>query len=201
MLRGRFPTHRRRVAGRSPRGLYTPRPSSSLTSPLPHHLFQRGIRRMPRRGCPLPSRRHNFDRRENLTPRHPSTAASPLDNFSRNILNSLPTIDIVDIKSKLNADPGDPFVMLGQYLNTFPYLDYFSAYHLNMITGFQQFSSINPPTFVNDKKGLIYLSFQINRYSFIYLQNFANPREQIQMIYYNIMIFLFYSMFDELESQ
>ena len=164
MLRGRFPTRRRRVAGRSPRGLYTPRPSSSLASPLPRHVFQRGIRRIPRRGCPLPSRRHDFDHRENLTPRRPLTAASPLDNFSRDLLNSLPVVDIVDIKSKLNADPGDPYVMLGQYLNTFPYLDYFSARHLSIITSFQQFSSINPPAFVNDKKGLIYLSFQINRY-------------------------------------
>ena len=171
MLRGRFPTHRRRVAGRSPRGLYAPRPSSSLASPLPPHIFQRGIRRTPRHGCPLPSRRHNFDHRENLTPRRPSTTASPLDNFSHDLLDSLPTVDIVDIKSKLNADPGDPFVMSGQYLNTFPYLDYFSARHLNMITGFQQFSSINPPAFVDDKKGLIYLSFQINRYTFIYFLN------------------------------
>ena len=164
MLRGRFPARRRRVAGRSPRGLYAPRPSSSLALPLPRNISHRGVRRMPRRGCPLPSRRHDFDHRENLTPRRPSTAASPLDNFSRDLLDSLPVVDIVNIKSKLNANPGDPYVMLGQYLNTFPYLDYFSARHLSMITSFQQFSSINPPIFVNDKKGLIYLSFQINRY-------------------------------------
>ena len=164
MLRGRFPTRRRRVAGRSPRGLYAPRPSSLLASPLPHRVLQRGVRRMPRRGCPLPSRRHNFDHRENLIPRRPSTTASPLDSFSRDLLDSVPIVDIVDIKSKLNADPGDPYVMLGQYLNTFPYLDYFSARHLSMITSFQQFSSIIPPAFVNDEKGLIYLSFQRNRY-------------------------------------
>ena len=165
MLRGRFPARRRRVAGRSPRGFYAPRPSSMLASPLPLHALQRGIRRMPRRGCPLPSRRHSFDHRENMTPKRSPARESPLDNFSRDLLDNLPVIDINDIKSKLNADPGDPFVMLGQYLNTFPYLDYFSARHLNMITGFHQFSSITPPAFVNDEKGLIYLSFQINRYS------------------------------------
>ena len=132
MLRGRFPARRRRVAGRSPRGFYAPRPSSMVASPLPLHALQRGIRRMPRRGCPLPSRRHSFDHRENLTPKRSPTRGSPLDNFSRDLLDNLPVIDINDIKSKLNADPGDPFVMLGQYLNTFPHLDYFSARHLNM---------------------------------------------------------------------
>ena len=166
MLRGRFPTRRRRVAGRSPRGVYTPRPSSSLASPLPRYVSQRGVRRMPRRGCPLPSRRHNFDHRENLTSKHPSKASSPLDSFSRDLLDSLTSIEIVDIKSKLNSNPGDPYVMLGQYLNTFPFLDYFSARHLSMVTSFQQFSSVIPPAFVSEEKGLIYLSFQINRYLF-----------------------------------
>ena len=71
-----------------------------------------------------------------------------------------------------------------------------------MITSFQQFSSINPPTFVNDKKGLIYLSFQINRYTFIYVLiiKFVSPCQSSNN-FIIILPILFYSMFDELESQ
>ena len=125
MLRGRFPTRRRRVAGRSPRGVYTPRPSSSLASPLPRHVSQRGVRRMPRRGCPLPSRRHNFDHRENLTSKHPSKASSPLDSFSHDLLDSVTSIEIVDIKSKLNSNPGDPYVNVGSIFKHLPFLGLF----------------------------------------------------------------------------
>ena len=171
-----------------------------MALPLPHHAIQRGIRRMPCRGCPLPSRRHNFDHRENLAPRRSSKIGSPLDSFSRDLLDNLPAVHINEIKSKLNADPGDPYVMLGQYLNTFPYLDYFSARHLNMITGFQQFSSITPPAFVNDKKGLVYLSFQINRYTFYTSSSHSTLFFKI-CIKCLFVTNLFYSLFDELESQ